>query len=136
MAAVIDEQPSHRLRAERQSMRAPLPVLSALVLHAQPGLVDERRRLQRVIAPLLGQVPAGDAAQLAVDEREELGGWSRAFGGHAHLSNAYSCRASRRGCRSGSAPSQPARKSSYALRAVTRLPDIVAARASPRRASG
>ena len=72
MAAVIDEQPAHRLRAEREAVRASLPLAAAFVLKPQPRLVDERRRLQRVIAPLAREISAGDAAQLAVDQRKQL----------------------------------------------------------------
>src|SRR6266550_2021468 len=42
MPAVVHEQPAHRLRSKRQSMRAPLPWPSAFILEAEPRFVYER----------------------------------------------------------------------------------------------
>ena len=81
MPAVIDEQPPHGLRRERQAVGAAVQLHAAFVLQLQPRLVHERRRLQRVVAPLPGQISARHAAQLAVDHGEELGGL-RPFGRH------------------------------------------------------
>ena len=69
--AVIDQQPAHRLSAERKPVRAALPFGAALVLKPQPRFVDERRGLQCVIPPLTAQVAAGDVTQLAVNHGEQ-----------------------------------------------------------------
>ena len=45
----------------------------ALIAQAEPRLVHQRRRLQGVLCALAPQIVARDLAQLAVDEREQLG---------------------------------------------------------------
>ena len=85
MAAMIDQEPSHRLRPKRQAMGSSLPFQGPIVLKPYPRLVDERRRLQRVIPPFAPQISARDAAQLAVDQRKQLARRSGALGGHGSL---------------------------------------------------
>jgi hypothetical protein len=111
IAAVIDEEPPHRLRPEREPMGPPLPLDTAIVLEAKPRLVNERRRLQRVILPLASQIAACYAAQFAVDHRKELAGRRRAFRLHRYLKRERSLRASSNGCRFES----PARHSTRKL---------------------
>jgi len=67
MPAVVDEQPAHRLRAKGEAMGPSLPVDAAIVSQPQPGLVDERRRLKRVIPPLAPEISARHVPQLAVN---------------------------------------------------------------------
>ena len=74
MPAMIDEEPAHCLRRQRQPVRTAVQLYAAFVLQLQPGLVHERRRLQRVIGPLSGEISTRHPAQLAVDHREEIGG--------------------------------------------------------------
>jgi len=69
---VIDQQPSHRDGAECEAVRSPLHVGSPVVLQPEPGLMDERRRLQRVIPPFTLQITAGDTSQLSVNLGKEL----------------------------------------------------------------
>ena len=52
-------------------MRAVLPPNLPHLDESQVCLVDERRRLQRVTAPLTPNVTRGQPAQLLVDERQE-----------------------------------------------------------------
>jgi hypothetical protein len=52
-------------------MRAVLPPNLMHFDQPQVCLVDKRRRLQRVTAPLAPHVPGGHAAQFLVDERQE-----------------------------------------------------------------
>ena len=52
-------------------MRPILPVDVLDIDQAQVRLVDERGRLQAVTGPFAGHAPASDAAQLAVDDRDE-----------------------------------------------------------------
>ena len=48
------------------------PRRPAVIDELQPGLVDQRRGLQRVIGPLSAQVRARQAVQLVVQQRKEL----------------------------------------------------------------
>ena len=68
---MIDEDAPHHLRGERVEL---LPVIEGrlILLHQpQPGLVDERRGLQRMAAPLAPEERVGDLPQLAVDDRRQ-----------------------------------------------------------------
>src|SRR5204863_4849810 len=139
MPAVVHEQPAHRLRSKRQSMRAPLPWPSAFILEAEPRFVYERCRLQRVILPLASEVSPRHAPQLAIHRREHLVG--RGAFHHrdppADVSELrISLRASITGRRSASACFQSSRKRSYAFRAFVVSFDRTAARARPRYESG
>ena len=53
-------------------MRAVLPRRLTHVDQSHVGFVDERRRLQRVVAPFLRHVLSGNFPKLAVDERRQL----------------------------------------------------------------
>jgi hypothetical protein len=70
---MVDQKPPHCLCSEREAVRATLPLVAALLLQAQPGLVDERGWLERVVSAFARQISARDATQFAVDERKELG---------------------------------------------------------------
>src|SRR5262249_8366805 len=53
-------------------MGAILPWHAADIDQAEKRLIDQRRRLQRVIATLATHVAGGDAAKLGIHERREL----------------------------------------------------------------
>src|SRR5262249_50441894 len=59
-------------RADREEVLPVLPLLALLRDQAQEGLVHERGRLQGVVPALAAEGPPGQAAQLDVDDREEL----------------------------------------------------------------
>ena len=66
--------------ARRAPGRACGPAIdAALVLQPQPRLVHERRRLQCVVPALARKVSAGDAAQLAVNDRNSSAGGAGRF---------------------------------------------------------
>src|SRR5262245_42309327 len=134
MPAVVDEEPPHRLRAERQSVGPILPVDGAVVLQPHPGFVHKSRRLKRVVPALPSQIAVGHPAQLAVDEREQFG-ILIGFLAHLYCSRDCSRRASFRGARSESASFHISKNFAYDVRAPTSLPVKSAARAIPRWAS-
>ena len=69
---VVDEDPPHDLCGDTKEMRPILPIDLALVDESQVHLVDERRRLQGVARPLVTKLARGNAAQLGVDEWQQL----------------------------------------------------------------
>jgi hypothetical protein len=72
MATVIHEHAPHGLCGQCQSLRAARQGRTALILQPKPGLVHQRRGLQRVIRSLASEVAPGDAPQFVVHERKEL----------------------------------------------------------------
>src|SRR5262249_24581897 len=75
---VVDEDAAHRLRRDAQEVRAPLEApLGVLVDEPEVGLVDQRRRLERVVGRLPAHHPRGDPVELVVDDREQLVAGSR-----------------------------------------------------------
>src|SRR3954463_6042743 len=74
MAAMIDKEPPHRLRAECQSVRTSLPFDRAVVLQPQPGFVNQGCRLKSVVPPFPVQITSRYASQLTIDQREQLAG--------------------------------------------------------------
>ena len=71
VAGVIHDDSPHQLRRDAEEMRAILPVNRPLPNELEIGLVDERRGLQRVIAPLARQVPRSQRVQFGVDKRDQ-----------------------------------------------------------------
>jgi hypothetical protein len=69
---VVDEDPPHHGRGQAEEVRAVAPVEALLAGKAEIGLVNERRRLQRVPLALAAQLGCGEALELAVDERQQL----------------------------------------------------------------
>jgi hypothetical protein len=67
VAAVIDQQPPHRLRSKREAMSSTLPFIAAIVLKAHPGLVNQRRWLKRMVPTFPAQIAARHTAQFTVD---------------------------------------------------------------------
>ena len=72
LARMIHHDPPHQPRRDGEEMRAVSPARPLLVDQADIGLVDERRRLERVPGALASQLRARQPAQLLVDERHEL----------------------------------------------------------------
>src|SRR5207253_11147176 len=71
-AREIDEDAAHQPRRHGEEMCAVLPVDLADIDQTDVRLVDERGRLQRMSGSFVSHVPPGDAAQLVMDERNQL----------------------------------------------------------------
>jgi len=68
---VVDEQPPHHLRRHGEKMGPSLPVDALLLHQLQKGLVDERRRLQRVTVALVPHEGRRAPPQLVVDDGQK-----------------------------------------------------------------
>jgi hypothetical protein len=68
----LDEDSPHRLRRNGQEMRTILPMDPVHIEQADICLVDERRRLKRMVRPFTLHVALGEDAQFLVNERDEL----------------------------------------------------------------
>ena len=71
IACVVDENPPHHLCGKRVELLAVVELQLFLPHEAEPGFVDECRRLQRVVWPFAAQVVPRSSAQLVVDERRQ-----------------------------------------------------------------
>ena len=71
-ASVIDQDVTHYLGGDREEVCAVLPFKSLLAGKFQIGFVDERGRLQGVTGTFVTHLALRDAAQLSVDEWQEL----------------------------------------------------------------
>lgn len=71
-AGVVDQDAAHHLRGDGQEVRFVGECGGVASEQAHVGLVDQRRRLQRVSRILALQPAYGDAMQLAVDERDQF----------------------------------------------------------------
>ena len=71
-ARVIDEHLSHDTRHEREKVRAIGESRLAVFEELDEGLVDQRRGLKRMRGRLAPHVRPRDAAQLAVQKRQQL----------------------------------------------------------------
>lgn len=60
------------MRGDAEKMRAVLPFGRALSDEPYTRFVDERRRLQCVVAAFAEQIAAGDAPQFRINERQKL----------------------------------------------------------------
>ena len=74
LASVVHQDSSHQRRGHGEEMSAVAPPQRVEARQAHVRLVDEGRRLQRVTGALAAHVVMGEAAQLLVDDRHELGG--------------------------------------------------------------
>ncbi len=74
MSGVLDENATHRLGGEREKVRSIVPALLPGGEELQIGLVDQRRRLERVIGRLVGHAVLGDLVELDVEQSEQLRG--------------------------------------------------------------
>ena len=70
-ARPLDQDLAHRVRGDRAEVRAVLPALRAILHQPQVGLVDERRRLERLARTLAAQIRRRQPAQLLVDDRQQ-----------------------------------------------------------------
>ena len=69
---VIDQDAAHDLRRDTKEMRSILPVDLALVDEPEVHLMNKGRRLQGVVGPLLPKLARGHAAELRIDEWQQL----------------------------------------------------------------
>ena len=68
---VIDENSPHQLRGNGEEVPAVLPVHLPLAEQLQIGFVDDRRRLQAIVAPLARELPGRQRPEFLVDDRDE-----------------------------------------------------------------
>src|SRR4026207_2405351 len=68
---MIDEHAPHHLRRDPEELCAILPG-RALIDESQIGLIDQRRRLQRVIPPFASQVGGSPPVELVVHDWYQL----------------------------------------------------------------
>ena len=72
MLGMIDQNLAHQVGRDAEELRAAGALHLRLVHQPQVGLVDQRRRLQRVVRPLAADIGGREAAQFAVDERHQF----------------------------------------------------------------
>jgi hypothetical protein len=71
-ARVIDQDAAHHAGGDGQKMRAVLPADPFLINQTQVGLVDERSRLQRMVAPLASQAGGRAGPEVPLHEIEQI----------------------------------------------------------------
>lgn len=69
---MIHEDAAHHFGGDGQKVRAALPVNAAMVDEPQIGLVNKRRRLERVVAPLPAQIACRARSQISMDQTEGI----------------------------------------------------------------
>jgi hypothetical protein len=69
---VIDQDPAHDLRRDTKEMRSILPIDLALVDEPHVRLMNKGRRLQGVVGPFVPKLARGNAAELCIDEWQQL----------------------------------------------------------------
>jgi hypothetical protein len=67
----VDQKAAHRLGRDGKEMRAVLPANISLIDEAQIRLVNERRRLERVVGAFAPARARRDPAQFPVHERNQ-----------------------------------------------------------------
>jgi hypothetical protein len=67
VAGELHQDPSHHLRCDSEEVRAIPPFDSIDVDQPQVRLVDQRRRLQRMIGPLLAHIAPCETVQLLIN---------------------------------------------------------------------
>jgi hypothetical protein len=70
---VIDQDPSHDLRRDTIEMRSIVPIDLALADEPHVHLMNQCRRLQRVVGPLVPELPRRHAPELGVDHGQQFG---------------------------------------------------------------
>ena len=70
-ACRLHQDPSHHLRRQSEEVRAIPPFDAIDVDQPQVRLVHQRRRLQRMIRPLLAHIAPGETVELVVDQRHQ-----------------------------------------------------------------
>src|SRR5690349_4815646 len=68
---VVDENPPHQLRGNREEVSAVLPVHFSLGEQLDVSLIDDGGGLQPVVAPLARQLPRGNRPEFLVDDRDQ-----------------------------------------------------------------
>src|SRR5262245_56500842 len=69
---MVNEDSAHRVRGHAEKMCSILPTHMALVDEPKVDLMDERRRLKRVVYALTSKLAGRDAPELVIDERQQL----------------------------------------------------------------
>jgi len=69
---VVDQDSAHHLRSDTEEVRTILPVDLALVEEPQIDLVNQRGRRQRVIDPLVSELPCRNPPKVLVHGREQF----------------------------------------------------------------
>jgi len=69
---VVDEDSSHHLRRDAKEVRAILPIDVPLIDEPNEHLVYKGGRLQRVVGTLVPKLAQGDAAELLIDDWQQL----------------------------------------------------------------
>ena len=72
LARVVDQNPPHYLCGDAEEVRTALPRHTLRADQSHVRLVDERRRLQSVIAAFPPKIGAGAAPELAIDKRHQV----------------------------------------------------------------
>ena len=67
----VDEHAAHHLRRHAEEVAAVLPARLIPPEQSKTHLVDERRRLERDVRSLAGEIAQGHPVQLVVDERDQ-----------------------------------------------------------------
>src|SRR5688572_22175997 len=68
---MVDQDSAHLSRRYAEEVRAILPIHLALIDESHVRLVNERGRLQAVVAPLPVHLTCGNAPQLAIHNRQQ-----------------------------------------------------------------
>src|SRR4029077_14965996 len=69
---VVDEDPAHRLRGDREVVRTVLPLDSVQLAQLDPRLVHEGGGAQRVTGAFVAELARGNPAKLVIDQRKKL----------------------------------------------------------------
>jgi hypothetical protein len=69
---LVNQDPAHHLGRQREEVRAILPISLTLVDQSQVRFVDQGRRLERVPWPLAPEAGCRPAAELLIDDRDQL----------------------------------------------------------------
>src|SRR5436190_23834669 len=73
LSGPLHQDPPHRFSGRGKEVATAVPVLGLLDINkAKVGLMDQRRRLQRLPRFFLGKLRRRELAQLVVDERQKL----------------------------------------------------------------
>ena len=70
---VIDQDPAHHPRGDAEKVGAVLPVRRRLADEAKINFVHQRRRLERMIGPLVAEISGGEPAQFFIGAGDQRG---------------------------------------------------------------